>query len=150
VCWIHVYRFNIILKNFFIIYINTAAHQNHITKFVSILYTYMYTVINNYFLFLQSLNRYYWRGQWCWWWFWRWLHSKVCHVNFICFSCNLHIWNFVLITEPCMLICHRSFSIPRSTGRGEVYCFTSVVRSSQDVHNIFLSNYLWQQSDILS
>jgi hypothetical protein len=22
------------------------------------------------------------------------------------------------------------------------------VRSSQDVHNIFLSNYLWQQSDI--
>ena len=24
------------------------------------------------------------------------------------------------------------------------------VRSSQDVHNIFLSNYLWQQSDIWS
>ena len=35
----------------------TAAHLNHITKLVSILYT--YTVINNYFLFLQSLNRYY-------------------------------------------------------------------------------------------
>jgi hypothetical protein len=48
----------------------TEEKQYIITKFVSILYTYI--VINNYFLFLQSLNRYYWRGQWCWWWFWRW------------------------------------------------------------------------------
>ena len=43
VCWIHVYRFNIILKSFFVI----QLHIRTITKFVLILYT--YTVINNYF-----------------------------------------------------------------------------------------------------
>jgi YbbR domain-containing protein len=34
-----------------------GSKSYHITNFVSILYT--YTVINNYILFLQSLNRYY-------------------------------------------------------------------------------------------
>ena len=38
---------------------------------------------------------------------------------------------------------------PRSTGRGYTVLPLSV-RSSQDVHNIFLSNNLWQQSDIWS
>jgi hypothetical protein len=39
---------------------------------------------------------------------------------------------------------------PLSTGKGGGYTVLPLpVRSSQDVHNIFLSNYLWQQSDIL-
>jgi hypothetical protein len=66
--------------------------------------------------------------------------------------CNLHTWNFVLITEPSMIICHRSFIIPPlHLERGGGYTVLPLsVRSSQDVHNIFLSNYLWQQSDFWS
>ena len=38
---------------------------------------------------------------------------------------------------------------PHSTERGGGYTVLPLsVRLSQDVHNIFLSNYLWQQSDI--
>jgi hypothetical protein len=76
--------------------------------------------------------------------------TKVCHVNFICFSCNLPTWNFVLVTEPCMIICHRSFIIPPlhwKGGGGILFYLCPSVLPKMFI-TFFLSNYLWQQSDI--
>jgi hypothetical protein len=48
-------------------------------------------------------------------------------LNFIPRFVMLISYNFVLITEPCMIICHRSFIIPPLHWKGgRVYCFTSV------------------------
>jgi hypothetical protein len=54
-------------------------------------------------------------------------------------AANLHAWSYVI----------GALLYPRSTGRGGGYTVLPLsVRSSQDVHNICLGNYLWQQSDI--
>jgi hypothetical protein len=46
-----------------------------------------------------------------------------------------------------MIICHRSFIIPPLHRKGGYTVLPLSVRSSQDVHNIFLSKYLWPKSD---